>query len=143
MFDSDGPAHSVQGFFTTAMPSTRAKVSNAFEAGGFAWVAASDGLYRVGGDGLRRIAVANVDGIVRTGRTIWLTTHGRGFMAARGPTFRMEEQALVPERLDITGCVCIAAGRAWLRYAYGGRIAEAMQDGCASWISAVPHCSGL
>lgn len=112
MFDSDGPAHRVHGYFASPVPSAVAKVSNVLEAGGFAWIAEPDRLHRVGTDELRTIPAIspNVDDMVQVGRTLWLTTHARGLMAQRGHTYRMAMSRL-PMPIWQTSAMMLTAAR--------------------------------
>jgi len=131
--DSDGPAYRVRGYFASPMPSSRSKVSRVIDADGAAWLAEPGCVHRVAGDEVRTVAglAANVDGIVKTGRTLWLTTYSREILVGRGPTCRMDAHTLVPEALDVKASIVRAAGREWLQYPRDGRevIAEPREDG--------------
>ena len=133
IFDSDGPAHRVRGYFSSPLPSAKSKVSDVIEAGTAAWLAEAGRIHRVEGDDVHTITglVSNVDDIVQVGRTLWLTTHSRGLFASRQQSYRMDADALAPEALDIKGWFVRAAGHTWLQYWKDGRfvLAEPREDG--------------
>jgi len=133
MFVSGGPAYRVEGCFAFPKPHAQVQASAVFDAGGYAWVAEARALHRVGAEEIRTIEgiEPDVDALLQTGRTLWLTTHSCGLMAGRGPSYRMDVDTLKPQTLDRFGTLQTLDDRGWLSYTRDAKsaVAEVREDG--------------